>query len=82
LARAVKPIAEEHFATLTTQRLLAYRDRLLGLEDSAETSDVDRAEVAALDRSLLHFKADPRWVGLYDAVKRELARRQHLAGKP
>ena len=82
MSRAVKAIAEEQLVTLTTQRLLAYRDRLLGLEDSAETSDLDPAELAALDRSLLHFKTDPRWGDLYDAVKRELARREHRAGKP
>ena len=75
--RHVRPIPVSRLASLTTPRLLAYRNRLLSLEESVELSDVqDVAELADLDPDLLYFKSDLRWISLYDAVKLELARRQ------
>lgn len=82
MSRAVKSIPVEQLPSLSTQRLLAYRDRLLGLEDNVAGSDMDAQEVAGLDPSLLHFKEDLRWSVLYEAVKRELDAREHVEGTP
>lgn len=63
---------------LTTERVLAYRSRLLSLQDSAMLSDLDEYELGALDPSLLYFKEQPEWVTLYADVKRVLATREHV----
>jgi hypothetical protein len=71
-------LSDEALGSLTTERLLAYRKSLLSLEDSARTSDLDDAEVAALDPTFVYFKDDPARQDLYSAVKRALANREHV----
>jgi hypothetical protein len=51
--RGVKPIATAQLGALTTERLLAYRDRLLALGQSIGSSDLDAIEKALLDPSVL-----------------------------
>lgn len=75
---SVRPLPEAELAALSTKRLLAYRKRLLSLEDSAEKSDWDAAELSQLDPDLLRFKDDPAWNDVYAAVKRILAEREHI----
>lgn len=76
--RHVRPLTPEALAALSTQRLLAYRDKLLSLEASAADSDCSEAELAEADASLVYFKEDPRWRALHDAVLRILADRPHV----
>ena len=73
--RRARPITVEQLSALTTARLLAYRNRLLTLEESVESSDWTRTQLAACDPALMYFKTDPRWQPLYEAVRQELARR-------
>ena len=75
LPRRARPICVERISTLTTARLLAYRDRLLTLEESVDLSDWNPTELTACDPALIYFKSDPRWQPLYDEVRQELARR-------
>lgn len=77
--RSVRPLDASALAALTTDRLLAYRSRLLELEDSASNSDLDGANYEAPDPSLIYFKADVRWAELYAAVKSLLAGREHVS---
>lgn len=60
---------------MTTARLLAYRDRLLTLEEGVELSDYNARELASCDPQLMYFKTDPRWRPLYESIREELARR-------
>ena len=76
--RHVRPIPIEQLDELTTERLLAYRDKLLALEDRTEDSGLSGVEVQALAPELIHFKDDPRWQELYGAVKKVLAGREHV----
>lgn len=76
--RHVKPIPMERLAEMPTPRLLVYRDRLLGLEDTAVGSDWSEDELSRLNGDLLYFKDDSRWRELYDAVKKELSGREHV----
>jgi hypothetical protein len=66
--RSVKPVSREVLSTLSGGRLLAYRERLLSLEESPASSDSGEAELAGLEPSLIWFKADPRWRVLYEQV--------------
>ena len=80
--RHVRPIPVERLSTLTTPRLLAYRDRLLSLEESVEASDIQFDwELHALNPELMYFKSDARWLELYAAVKAELSRREHVSNR-
>lgn len=74
--RSVRPLNVAALAALTTERLLAYRSRLLELEESASTSDLDEAEWAALDPALLPFKDEAAWIDTYASVKAVLAERE------
>jgi hypothetical protein len=76
--RSVRPLTVEELHRLTTHRLLAYRTELLGLEDSAEISDLTATEVAELPAGFLYFKQDPAWRDHYSAVKSVLADREHV----
>jgi hypothetical protein len=78
MRRHVRPVTGVQLVRMTAPRLLAYRDRLLELEDDAATSDLYEHELKALDPDLLFLKSDPRWKGLYDAVKTELSKREHV----
>jgi len=73
--RHARPIEPKQLSVLTTPRLLAYRNRLLRLETSAELSDFAPTELMSCDPQLMYFKTDARWRPLYEAVLRELARR-------
>lgn len=68
----------DRLKVLPTKRLLAYRDRLLSLEQSASSSDLDDREVARLASDLVYFKDDPRWDALYASVRAILADRKHV----
>jgi hypothetical protein len=60
-------------------RLLACRDELLKLEESVAKSDVQSdSELAAFDAARIYSKSDPRWLPLYQALKAELTRREHI----
>lgn len=79
MSSAVKPVSAADLTTWPTKRLLALRDRLLGCETDIEHTDIQRPEeVEKLDRSLIHFKDDPRWADLYETVKRILNTREHV----
>lgn len=77
--RSVRPLSLAQLEALTTERLLAYRSRLLSLEASASSSDLDGSEIGALDSDLLYFKTQPAWGDLYAHVRRVLAARGHDA---
>ncbi len=72
MPRHVKPIEKQKLSTLTAKRLLAYRDRLLSLEESPELSDCTTGEVEEFDRTYSWFKSDLRWQSLYDQVREAL----------
>jgi hypothetical protein len=75
--RNVRPLPEAQLVTLSTQRLMAYRKRLLELEDSAALSDWDDAVLKGLDPTLIWFKEDPSWSSLYVLVTQILSQREH-----
>ncbi|MFN3255408.1 MAG: hypothetical protein ACE37B_06910 [Ilumatobacter sp.] len=76
--RNVRPLGLEELNALTTKRLLAYRSRLLSLQESAAESDMDESQVAELDPALLHFKDQALWLDTYAQLKTILARREHV----
>ena len=78
MPRHVKPLDECVLRTLTAKRLIAYRNRLLSLEESPELSDCEPTEVASLDSQLIWFKSDTRWRTLYDQVLTVLSTRQNV----
>ena len=73
----VVPVPVAELPKLATKQLLALRDRLLACEESMQRSDASLDEI---DPATIRFKDDPRWVVLYDAVKTELATREHVPG--
>jgi hypothetical protein len=75
----VKPLDGELLSTLPAKRLLAYRDRLLSLEESPEESDCYEDEIRGLDPALIWFKSDSRWKDLYDQVRALLAKAEHVS---
>ena len=77
--RRVRPLSIEELERLTTERLLAYRAKLLALEESAETSDLGPDEIASLPSGSLCFKQDPAWQRHYAGVKAILDAREHIA---
>ncbi len=79
MRRSVRPLDHGRLDSLTVNRLLAYRDKLLSLEDSAELSDLEPQEIQALDPTFIWFKADPRWRVLYDSVLQRLSGRGHTS---
>lgn len=76
--RSVRPLGFAELDALPAERLLAYRSRLLSLQESAAKSDIDEAEMAALDPTLLYFKDQEQWIDTYAHVKTILAHREHL----
>jgi hypothetical protein len=76
--RRVRPVPADRLKALTTERLLAYRARLLRLEQSASNSDWDDHELARLAPGFIYFKDDPRWEALYASIKAILADREHV----
>ena len=58
MRRHLRPLLAEQVHSLPTARLLAYRNRMLELEDSIETSDIQGSELAVLDPTLIYFKSD------------------------
>jgi hypothetical protein len=75
--RSVRPLEPDQLAALTTARLLAYRDKLLALEESAELSDWEPHELAALDPTKVYFKDDLRWQHAYAELNAVLGERGH-----
>jgi len=76
--RSVRPLAVEELDALTTERLLAYRAKLLALEESVDASDLDPDEAAALPAGFLYFKQDPAWQEHYASLKAILGGRAHV----
>jgi hypothetical protein len=76
--RKVRPLPVEVLEALSTERLMAYRAKLMSLEDSAEMSDHDDSELAGLPPGFLYFKQDPGWRDVYRALKSILADREHI----
>jgi hypothetical protein len=68
----------DRLRALTTERLLAYRARLLRLEASVTGSDLDDDEVARFDPDFIYLKDDPRWDALYGSIRAILADREHV----
>ena len=77
--RSVRPLDASALEALTTERLLAYRSRLLELEESVNTSDLVGMERDSLDPSLVYFKDEVKWVELYGIVKSILDNREHVS---
>jgi hypothetical protein len=77
--RRVKSLSKEELSELTTPRLLAYRKKLLALEASAELSDSDESELAALDPGYVYFKETAEWADLHTALTILLKDRKHIA---
>lgn len=75
--RSVRPLDATALEALTTDRLLAYRKRLLELEDSVTSSDLDAAERQSLDPSFVSFKDEAEWIDLHAKVKQILDTREH-----
>lgn len=73
--RHVRLVSTEQIAAMPTHRLLAYRNKLLGLEESRANSDWTAEELTMLESDLLYFKEDPRWHQLFQAIKDELSGR-------
>lgn len=73
--RAVDPPALDSLPCLSTRQLLGLRDRLLRLPESEKVSDLESGEI---DPALLNFKDDPLWARLHQALKAELATREHM----
>jgi hypothetical protein len=74
----VRPL--DDLSARPTRQLLALRDRLLRCEASLAASDVRPADAAReIDPDTIRFKDDPRWTAMYEAVKAELATREHVA---
>jgi len=63
---------------LTTERLLAYRRRLLTLEDSLATSDQEPFEVAEREPGYAYFKDTPEWRQTAATAKAILDERPHV----
>jgi hypothetical protein len=76
--RNVRQLVASQLEALSTGRLLEYRSRLLELEDSASTSDLNEAELLSLDPALIHFKDESQWIDTYSMVKSILAHREHV----
>jgi ABC-type iron transport system FetAB ATPase subunit len=75
LTRRIQPLTPEELQRLTIDRLLAYRSKLLLLENTIADSDYTDS-TSKLDISYIWFKDDPKWQLLYDDVLAELARKQ------
>jgi hypothetical protein len=75
--RRVRPIPKSELPRLSTDRLLAYRKRLLSLEDSAESSDWDSDELSGLEPGFIRFKDEAEWIELYEEVIAILSSREH-----
>jgi hypothetical protein len=75
--RRVKPVSADELKLLTTERLLAYRSKLLSLE-CLSTSDTTESEFEGLDHSFVYFKDEAAWQELYGTVKTILGGREHL----
>jgi hypothetical protein len=76
-ARRVRPLSSRVLASLSPQRLDAYRRELLRLPEAAAASDLSASELARLDPRFVHFKDDPAWRELHELVtttRRESAR--------
>ena len=54
--RHVTPITHEELARLSTERLLAYRERLLSLVNSSSDSDLSQDEIETLDGNAIYFR--------------------------
>ncbi|MCB9587651.1 MAG: hypothetical protein H6718_19770 [Polyangiaceae bacterium] len=76
--RSARLLSSARLATLGTERLLAYRDNLLSLQESLSSSDWDETDIGKRDAERVYFKDDPRWVDAYAALKRELKKREHV----
>jgi ABC-type iron transport system FetAB ATPase subunit len=75
LTRRIQPLTPEELQRLIIDRLLAYRSKLLLLENTIADSDYTDS-TSKLDISYIWFKDDPKWQLLYDDVLTELARKQ------
>lgn len=73
--RHVRPLSASRIASLTTRRLIAYRRKLVALQESAGLSDLSAIGLAELDPSLIYFKDDPAWREMHELVKTELGGR-------
>jgi hypothetical protein len=69
-------MTREQLEAMPTRSLLGRLRRLRECEESADGSDLDFAEVAALTG--INFKADPLWSQAYDQVKAILDARERV----
>ena len=77
--RAVRPVSEATLALMSTDRLHAYRRRLLGLQQSPDLEDITDDELEqARNPDFVFFKNDPMWPALMRLVLQALRRRQSV----
>lgn len=76
--RRLRPLPLVELAGLSTPRLLSYRSKLLALEESAASSDLDANEVSHLPAGFLYFKEDPAWHEQCAALNEVLSDREHI----
>src|SRR6185369_3370437 len=74
--RSVVIMSPKQLEAMPTRSLLGRLQRLRECQESAERSDFDSAELAALTG--INFKADPRWSVAHDQVKTILNSREHV----
>ena len=68
LPRRLKILNDDELNLLSIDRLLAYRDKALSIENSLIASDyVDTAQ--NLDPKFIWFKDDPRWQAVYNRIR-------------
>ncbi len=79
LPRRLRILTDAELRHLTVERLLAYREMALSLENTLADSDYQDT-VGDLDDSFIWFKEDPRWQSLYDDILAELASKQAQGG--
>jgi hypothetical protein len=71
--RALRLLTTEQMTSITTERLLAYRKRLLSVHDGP---DDDVLYCGDPDETM--HKQRPEWVTAYEACKAILAKREHI----
>jgi len=74
--RSIEIMSPAQLEAMPTRSLLGRLQRLRECEDSADRSDLDSVEIAALKG--INFKADPLWSEAYDLVKTILNTREHV----
>lgn len=78
--RRVRVLSIEELEQLSMARLLAYRKKLLMLEDSPVLGDWGEAQLDHLEPGYVYFKDSPAWAETAAAAKALLDLRPHSEG--